>query len=351
MRAVILASGLVNWQLSAGFVDSLALVQRSIGPGDDENAIAGWGESQEIDPALQAVMPIEWVHIPKCGSSFEATLLFSTGVCSNLPDPKDVLADMHYTLDLRCDRLHHGPSHTASLALYSRHEKLKGARLEQNMKLDSQDAHFVFCDVPADWKCNESAMDTSIARRAHAGLEFKPGFKNAKGRFMMFLRQPEQRLLSNYNFSMDISRTLPKTTSIEDYIDMDSGMVTKTLTRACDEHGCRGQPAPTKAEVEEAKTRLKTGFSFIGITERWNLSICLFNKMFKQTCRPFQFKNVNPSKGDSRSTYDDLLLKGFHDPYDTELFKIGTDIFEENLKKYNVDESTCEPCYRQAGLL
>merc|ERR1719284_879526 len=44
----------------------------------------------QVDPSLQAVMPIEWVHVPKTGTSFLNTLIHIPGACPGLPADFDV---------------------------------------------------------------------------------------------------------------------------------------------------------------------------------------------------------------------------------------------------------------------
>jgi len=132
-------------------------------------------------------------------------------------------------------------------------------------------------------------------------------------------------------------------------------MATKILARNESSTGLLDLDVPpTRAEVEEAKVRLQTGFSFIGLTEEWNLSICLFNTMFNQKCQSLQFFNSRPtseSPSRSMSVYDVAELNGWTDPYDNELWDIAVKMFEEALKKYNVSESSCEPCWSDAGVL
>jgi hypothetical protein len=257
----------------------------------------GW-QQPAIDPSL---LPIEFVHVPKTGSSFINTLLHIPGACSNLPDdPQEIERQIN--------------------------------------------AHFI---LPASWRCNASVVDTARGRLAHTVIARLPegGFERGQGRFMMMMRQPEQRLLSANAYMPDSEVTLATIGDI-------SGCVTKMLTATVDgNRPCLDSPPPTRADVDLAKRRLQTGFSFIGMTDQWELSICLFNTMFNQECRAFQFHDSRPTNGQQGKTdYDTSVLRGYTDPYDNEVFSVGRKIFEANLAKYNVSESSCQSCWSQAGL-
>lgn len=256
--------------------------------------------SPDIDPSFEGKLPIEWVHVPKTGSSFLNTLLRIEGACPNLPNGL-------------------------------------GQALER-------------LTIPPSW-CNASVLDTDFSRTQHGGIDFRPGFNAGKGRFMMFMRQPEQRLLSQIYFKTDVVPDPEKYMPFEPAVEQESGCVTKMLVGALPCCTCAEGPTPTRAQVDEAKIRLQTSFSFIGMTEQWDLSMCLFNAMFNQRCRYEQFANIRPSAGQQSTTYDIASLSGYQDPYDGELYQIGTEIFNSNLRKYNVSESSCELCRREAGVL
>jgi hypothetical protein len=194
--------------------------------------------------------------------------------------------------------------------------------------------------------CNQSLWDIDMRRLMHAGLDRRPGFEAGKGRFMIFVRQPEQRLISMFNNRLDEDRNH----DIDWMMEARSGELTKILTRDLKTAGDSISP-PTDAEVTEAKRRLETGFAFVGNTDEWNLSLCLFNKMFNQTCRPTQFYNSHPSQGKTTSVYDTKMLKGWRDRYDNEVYDLAIAIYKANLKKYKVSESSCAACYREAGAL
>mmetsp|Transcript_63035 Transcript_63035/g.138658 ORF Transcript_63035/g.138658 Transcript_63035/m.138658 type:complete len:301 (-) Transcript_63035:4-906(-) len=267
----------------------------------------------QIDPLLQAVMPIEWVHVIKAGSSFVNTLINIPGVCPGIDE------DLAVTYKLFGGDRHHV--------------------LEHFMEQYNPSAN-----------CNAAALDTDPQRLLHGSIDYRPGFDQGKGRFMMFMRQPEQRLLSQYTDDQRqylFEDTDPK---LELYKVQWSGITTKMLARADPWPEEAFQEPPSQFEMETAKTRLSTGFSFIGITEQWDLSLCLFNAMFNQPCRSIQFLNSHPTQKDSISTYDTTRLNGWRDPYDNELFDVAMEIFERNLKKYNVSETSCKPCWHEAGL-
>lgn len=262
----------------------------------------------EPEPSLLGdAFPLEWVRVPKTGLSFVNTLIHMRGACPGLPEALYVSAETMGD---------YGSTMRAFLKKYQ-----------------------------PEKKCNASILDVSEARLWHHGIEHAPrgGFRKGKGRFVTFLRQPEQRVLSWMHFRPNEKR--------EYTLRAHSGEATKMLTRSSP---CWMGHPPTRTEVDEAKLRLRTGFAFVGITEKWNLSICLFNAMFKQPCRPYQFSNAHATRtklASNSSSYDTQTLNGWRDPYDNELYYIGMEMFEANLKKYNVSESSCESCWREAGLL
>lgn len=234
----------------------------------------------------------------------------------------------------------------------------------------------------------------NVARvKSHHAINggYLPSFEAAKGRFMMMFRQPEQRLLSHYYYLNSKTGAYPNMT-LADAKDSLAGMVTRQMSRTENigssallyavggevaayvayKNGMDAWLYPTEtnqAEVDRAKYQLLSGgFSFIGITDQWDLSICLFNVMFNQTCRSYQFSNIRPTTGNSSTSYDatDLdereaffdefvryespLLDGWHDPWDGQLYDIALNIFADNLKKYDVSASTCKQCWDDAGL-
>jgi len=279
---------------------------------------AGQGQhSPIIDASFDGKLPIEWVHVPKTGTSFLNTLVHIPGVCPGLPT------------DFVVNDLNLAWADNVGIFQYALGEKMQGL-------------------VPY---CNPSYLDLARQRMGHYGIEGIPGFEAGKGHFMMFMRQPEQKIMSllRYDAKAPMVSAWFDLSNITEFCARRAGEVTKMLARAGEITLMHPRP-PTTAEVNEAKFRLQTGFSFIGITEKWDLSICLFNKMFNQACQSLQFKNSHATSNAS-TLYDTAALKGWRDPYDNELYDMGLKIFETNLNRYNVSESSCVPCWREAGLL
>merc|ERR1719215_813036 len=166
-------------------------------------------------------------------------------------------------------------------------------------------------------QCRPEALD--LERMWHWGIEQFPkgGFKTGKGRFMVFLRQPEQRLLSWNTYRKVENRTQLT------WLQM-SGTAVKMLTRNTKSN--EDYVEPSYDEVSEAKRRLRSGFAFVGITDQWALSICLFNAMFNQPCKPAQFDNARPTPNTS-AIHNVSELNGHRDPYDNELYDVALDIF------------------------
>jgi len=155
-------------------------------------------QSLEIDPSFNGKLPIEWVHVPKAGSSFLQTLLHIQGICPGLPPDFEISS-----------------------------EKINN--------LTQVIIPALFQSPDPEWKCNASAIDLAPGRRFHAGIEFLPegGFNAGKGHFMMMMRQPEQRLLSNWQFCQTDGFCLTmKFDTLEQFKVVNAGCVTKMLTRA-----------------------------------------------------------------------------------------------------------------------
>ncbi|CAJ1428348.1 unnamed protein product, partial [Effrenium voratum] len=100
---------------------------------------------------------------------------------------------------------------------------------------------------------------------------------------------------------------------------------------------CISDPA---ADLQKAFSRLQ-GFAFVGLTEYFDLSVCLFHAMFGGDCHAVEFLNMR--KGVDHKDPEELMekLKEQEDPYDGAVYAEVSRIFWANVKQYNVSAETC----------
>ena len=103
----------------------------------------------------------------------------------------------------------------------------------------------------------------------------------------------------------------------------------------------------THRDAARAARRVREGFAFVGLTEEWALSICLFHKMFGGACHADEFKDTRPGyKGKrARKDYDISELQGWHDHIDEVVYAAALEVFRRNLILFNVSPETCQECY------
>jgi hypothetical protein len=108
-----------------------------------------------------------------------------------------------------------------------------------------------------------------------------------------------------------------------------------------------------KPDVRLAIERLEA-FAFIGLLEKYDLSICLFHRMFKTECLPVDFFNMRPhvieaNETEEKKARDLAILLRNPDPFDEPVYDAAARKFWENVKKYDVRRSTCLETCRSAA--
>ena len=97
----------------------------------------------------------------------------------------------------------------------------------------------------------------------------------------------------------------------------------------------------SEEEVLEAKRRLGT-FAFVGMTDQWEMSVCLFHVIFGGDISASDLLNVRPGAGKvAHSRYDTSMLGTFHDEADEALYAQALQIFERDLRIFGVTEEWC----------
>jgi len=160
-----------------------------------------------------------------------------------------------------------------------------------------------------------------------------------RGSFFGMFRAPAARTFSSWkHFAVEAD---PKS-----YWERNRGVVTKMLTAQEGYANCCGDPHSFLdddcCELEEepdtrtALARLD-GFKFVGLTEHWDLSICLFHAMFGGECLQGEFINMRPS--DLRTLANPF--ENFTDPYDSAVYGKAEKWFWTNIVKFGVSRGTC----------
>jgi len=237
------------------------------------------------------------MHVPKTGSSFANALVHLPGVCPRLPE------------NISIDREHFGTHF------------LWNFRIKRSL----------------DTACQGLDPDTFTS---HTG--FAHEFDQGHNIPMMMMRQPEQRLISAYHHAHFGCPAGNHT--LEECAKLTSGCAVRMLTRR-GAGVCSDGKLPTDQEVKEASKRLLK-FGFVGLTDRWDLSICLLHKMFGGNCTASEFKNTRLGKH-HKEFYDASTLAGYKDKYDGELYNLAEQIFRVNQEKYAATPEGCAECWAQ----
>ncbi|KAG8462699.1 hypothetical protein KFE25_004675 [Diacronema lutheri] len=93
-------------------------------------------------------------------------------------------------------------------------------------------------------------------------------------------------------------------------------------------------------------------FSFVGLTDEFDVSVCLLHVMHRAPCRPVELTNERPTDyrqrarahGEAFQSVDELaqaLREKYVDPLDTPLYNMAVRRFEADIREHNVTQSAC----------
>jgi len=294
-------------------------------------------------------LPIAWVHVPKCGSTFFNALV-------NLPGAV-AFGRSNFTA---------GVDFVGMLAALDDDIAANAFILELNdLCLDGFARWGPDDDWVPDMGVYDAARDVTFLEGPwpligdHSGIGGVYHSK-VKGHGFIMLRQPEQRIISGYN---DEFHSWPSwhhgrlPVNMEEYAKAVSGCAVKMMVRpgfAAGRSMGKGAPcgdllASTDTETAQAIVALRSGFLFVGIQDEWDTSICLLHKMFGGACHASEFSNAHPNSNSSGEPYDTSDLNGFLDEHDGLLYSAAVQIFKSNVQKYDASASGCQECFQLAG--
>jgi len=252
-------------------------------------------------------LPLVWLHIPKTGSSFLNALVHTPSLCPGVP------------LDFAIDSEHCPP------------EAVMGCPYRNHIDLAKS------CNGSFKW-------DRKLGEHRALGRDFK------KGQAMAFFRQPEKRMQSHFRY---LTETQKRVQDVEKFKKRYQGCQVKMMVRAGSEMGLHcGGGKPSDDELHEALRRVND-LVFVGLTERWDLSVCLFRKMFGGRCVGSDFINTRPTPTSNARLFKANLsdegehheLDGYVDHYDGRLYARAMRKFDRLLEAHKVSESSCQPCF------
>eukprot|EP00439_Symbiodinium_sp_Y106_P013012 s2362_g1.t3 len=265
-----------------------------------------------VTPALLAAQPLKWMHTPKCGTSFLNVLIHLPDVCPGVDDSfqvnREVMGDL--------------------------------------FEVKFEDACPYVCDG-TKFLCN--AKPLGLFHTTHVGVGLQYEF--LKGHLVTMMRDPMQRIFSAYSDQEWSHGSNNK--DIVTYAHSEAHLVTCQIMR----DGLMDPPPAScrdlnETDAEQAVTRIREGFAFVGLVEEWDLSICLLHRMFGGDCLASDFMDSRPTfSGDTTNhEYNTSVLEGYDDPVDRLLYNGAKELFAERLLEYNVSQESCQPCFAQAKL-
>jgi len=268
---------------------------------------------------LELLKPITWIHVPKTGTSMVNIFYAHPDICPLVPE---------------------------------------GVKMP-----DEGDApdHDLFAEYPPDLNCPGSFKPDRGLEIQACHVATGSFYEDLKGHIVAMFRQPEQRLLSAYHDHQWRTRhswyrwsKVPG--DAREFAQVVQGCATKMIARQTLFHGihdnpCKGPSSSpvTKAESDLAVQRLREGFGFVGLTDQWDLSVCLFHVKFGGDCHSTEFSTTRMGRNSSGTQHDTSELQGFKDKADGRLFEEAVRIFEEDTSRFGVSPGTCaESCWPRA---
>lgn len=287
---------------------------------------------------------IAWFHCPKCGTSFATTLFHYAN--HSLPPGAQVPTCTHGALMLR-GPMPCTPSKDRSDPDCSRHERCLLGQPEltffRRFPLDD----FFHCIFWEKAHGNMGGLEGIDAR----------AYERFAGRFFGFFRPPHKRVASAYawfqsEFALD-HVPLPNATF---YAQRARGTVARMLAGQADGHACNsGYAYAAQCDTVEvpnlalALTRLHDGFAYVGLTEQWALSICLFHFRFGGPCRASEFDNSRPTSPHTTKmpwakNYSRVVaaaVEQVDDPWDSAVYVAAEARFKKDVRHHALTPDKC----------
>jgi len=257
-------------------------------------------ENNETEGSEANIEPIFYVHIPKAGSSIATSIVHL--VCGNKVDSHLAILD---------------PGQTQTWQNKCGRNKIR---------------RFKSSHDPLDLKVDLSTVVT-MARPA------------------------KQRIISGYMHSLHDCPRLQRMKGIQanppwkiDQIDRQlliqyAKCVEGCATSMFSGHRCTEERNlhQIQADVPGVVAKIPK-MGFVGLTNHWDLTICMWHARFGGECLEAEFANLRPGKyGDF--AHDESLLESSFNPVDDAVYEAAAKHFMSDMKKYDVTPKTCAITY------
>eukprot|EP00056_Hartaetosiga_gracilis_P006521 m.97287 g.97287 ORF g.97287 m.97287 type:complete len:338 (-) comp12492_c0_seq2:457-1470(-) len=246
-----------------------------------------------------------WIHPPKTGTSFGQCLI--QYACPKLDQDLQVV--------VRKNKLPNGKSNHNLPPLFKHF--MKKHYTPEN------------CDITTQFRTS-----------AHDPVKGKPHG------IVMMVRDPRRRHYSAWKFHHEMG-TPAHPSDLMEYIKLYKGCQMRLLVGIKCEFSSDANPDsirwdPSQEKVESALRMLEDEnvIPFVGLTDEWNTSICLFHAMFGGDITPHEMQNIRPSvKSDADiNAWKEIPLDS--DPYDFALYQVAKTVFVKRLVQFGLEVPT-----------
>eukprot|EP00038_Savillea_parva_P013362 m.210407 g.210407 ORF g.210407 m.210407 type:complete len:388 (+) comp25011_c0_seq1:152-1315(+) len=252
-----------------------------------------------------------WLHVPKCGTSFGLAIL--NFACPNLP------------ASVAFPAIHKGEASLAQRSLMASVMK----RIEE---------------MPGglEGTCGSHAFEPSRSLFHHDPLPARLG---DSGRGLALLRDPRRRLYSAFtsrhaqgmmpSLAQRLKATVKTPKQYAQFPGIAGCQVKMLVGRQC-----AGAYIPTRNDLAVAKQRLVSGLGYVGLTDYYDLSVCLLHAMWGGTPRESSFQNARPTAFFASAYNSSEATRHFDfadDPLDAELYQEAKRLFVSRLQEHGFE--------------
>jgi hypothetical protein len=257
---------------------------------------------------------LQWLHIPKTGTSFIATIW--NYACGQKGLPLDLYVDAYYGT---------GCGDCYDFAMMDRY--------------------------PPSLYCEPGVLSSSFQTQ-HKPIEQKVFSADS---VVSFFRKPSQRLISGHRNGLHAAGfTIQGNQRLHESCEnRGAGCYARYPGIAgCSARMLAGKYCADPSAIEDphwdhglsyVETAVKNVASlhFVGLTEEWDESVCLFHRMFGGRVNPAEFKDFHSHPGKS-GEYDETELHGFVDAADESIYAAASRRHASLRAMYVDGESACE---------